>query len=327
MSGRAATCSFSARIRSSTPTHRLLLRSSLSMCRSREADHHVAAAARAFSSSTTSTATKTNKATTSSASPTTTTPSPQPLNMAAEHEIILYKNKTNPSLTLMRSGLALSTFHTGYWIWYNTDFIPMVNQAAMQELHIDPILGYGGLALAAVVNLAFAVFPKRLVSKLGYRPQSKKMVVYTHQLPIVRPAFFPSASFPVGSSNLSSTTTEGSTDEKPKYFKLNHRSASQISGLAMSGKKTKGVFVELGTDFTGVLSAGPSQPLYTISIRGPKDVPEPELLLEALMRPETFDDFSQEEDEYLEIRTQSSSSRHFRARPKRKKSTAGRRRK
>ena len=235
-----------------------------------------------------------------------------------EPEVVLYERKTKASLTLMRSGLAFATCHTLYWIWYTTDFIPLVNQAAMQELHIDPAVGYGGMALACVVNLAFAMLPKRVVSKLGYRHQSRKIIVYTHRLPIVRPNPYPSASFPVGTPRVLTKSKEGEeTAEEPKYFKITSNSAAQILSLVKE-RKEDDMFVELGTDFTGVISAGLSRPYYMIQIEGPNDVPHPELLLEALMRPETFDEFSSQEDKSSHHKRGTflkSSSRGFQKRP------------
>jgi len=241
-----------------------------------------------------------------------------------EPEVVLFERKTNPSMRLMRSGLALSTFHTGYWIWYITDFVPMVNQAGMQELHIDPAVGYGGLFFALILNAAFAVYPKRLVSKLSYRPQSQKIVVYTHRLPIVRPDPYPSASFPVGGGGgdtKTNTATKENTQSPRKYFQLNDYSMKEIQTLA----KTR-AFVELGHDYTGILSAGTRQPLYSISIQGKADVPEPELLLEALMRPETFgNDFLNSDHHDASFYENSSTVRRLRSQPRRRRTKATRR--
>ena len=104
-----------------------------------------------------------------------------------EPEIVLYKRKINTSVTLMRSGFFFSSAHTAYWIWYTTDFIPTVNAAALHDLHVDPMIGVAGICFAAALQAAFVIYPKRLVSKLTYRPRSQKMVVYTHRLPFMRP--------------------------------------------------------------------------------------------------------------------------------------------
>ena len=249
---------------------------------------------------------------------------------AAEPELVLYERRTDPSTTIMRSGLFFSTFHTGYWIWYITEFIPMVNQqSSMPELHIDPALGYGGLFCAALLNAAFLVYPKRLVSKLAYRPQSQKIMVYTHRLPIVRPNEFPSASFPVGgTSDVSASSTRnsnkggGDDSEKQnnslKYFQLNSKSLAQI----IQQVKKRSDF-DLSQDFRGVLAAGPSRPYYNIPIMGPKDVPEPELLLEALLRPEQFgkDFYSSLQEPHAGADNDEQRLSSWRTRPRRKKAT------
>jgi len=251
---------------------------------------------------------------------------------AAEPELVLYERRTDPSTTIMRSGLFFSTFHTGYWIWYITDFIPLVNQqSSMPELHIDPALGYGGLFCAALLNAAFLVYPKRLVSKLAYRPQSQKIMVYTHRLPIVRPNEFPSASFPVGgTSDLSASATrnnnnnsKGGDDSKklnnsPKYFQLHSKSLAQI----IQHVKKRSDF-DLSQDFRGVLSAGTSRPYYKIPIMGPKDVPEPDLLLEALLRPEHFgkDFYSSLQEPHAGADNDEQRLSSWRTRPRQKKAT------
>lgn len=70
-----------------------------------------------------------------------------------DDEIILYKrqpvadkNSTSgnspatSSYTLLRTGIGFSSFHTMYWLWYVTDFIPAVNASPMEQLHVDPML-------------------------------------------------------------------------------------------------------------------------------------------------------------------------------------------
>jgi hypothetical protein len=249
-----------------------------------------------------------------------------------EPEVLLFQRHANASLALMRSGLAFTTFHSLYWIWYVNEFIPMVNQAAMQELHINPAVGYGGLLLAFIANAVFIYVPRRVVSKLGYRPQSKKIIVYTHRLPAIRPNRFPSASFPIGRPNFSTTyATGGKPVQEPTYFKLSPVSASYIMELAKQ-KSGSGGYVELGTDFTGLLTAGPSRPYYMIQIQDPKDVPDPELLLEALQRPETLEEFlswqtESPQHERSSFSSSSSSRGRLSARAPQKKSAPKRRRK
>lgn len=212
-----------------------------------------------------------------------------------EPEIVLYQRKTNPSLTLMRSGFFCSAFHTTYWIWYTTDFIPTVNNAALTNVHVDPAVGVAGICFAIALQTAFIIYPKRLVHKLSYRPRSQKVVVYTHRLPFIRPNLFPTASFPVGTHNerlKTATKASASTDTsddmkrkedaatKIKYFKLNPSSPEAVQIVSdFKGDVTR---------YRGHLQVGQSWPRYALDIRSAQDVPEPELLLEALLRPEYF---------------------------------------
>jgi hypothetical protein len=207
-----------------------------------------------------------------------------------EPEILLYQRKTNPSLTLMRSGFFCSAAHTAYWIWYTTDFIPTVNAAALHDLHVDPAVGVAGICFAAALQTAFMIYPKRLVSKLSYRPRSQKIMVYTHRFPLMRPSLFPAASFPVGTQNERVKTQQTVSDEantkdkidktQIKYLKLNPSSPEAVQIVS----EFKGDV----TQYRGHLQVGQSWPRYAIDIRSALDVPEPELLLEALLRPEYF---------------------------------------
>lgn len=225
------------------------------------------------------------------------------INYSEEPEIVLFQRKINTSLNLMRSGFCFSTAHTAYWIWYTTDFIPTVNAAALHDLHVDPMVGVAGICFAAALQTAFMIYPKRLVSKLTYRPQSQKIAVYTHRLPFMRAnVHFPSASFPVGTHNErlkksanGSSGVDGETKKEDESTGTKQRTSSSSNikyfKLDASSPEAVQIVTEFKGDLTkhrGHLQVGQSWPRYALDIRSPEDVPEPELLLEALLRPEHF---------------------------------------
>jgi hypothetical protein len=101
---------------------------------------------------------------------------------------------------ILKSSIVTATCHSAYWIWYITDFIPIVNNSDMPELHIDPILGWTGLFFALAIQTMVLVYPKRLVSKLSLVEPNKtdantsspsQLFVYTYSL-FVKPAAQPS---------------------------------------------------------------------------------------------------------------------------------------
>jgi hypothetical protein len=227
-------------------------------------------------------------------------------NEPEEPEIVLYQRKTNPSVTLMQSGFAFSSLHTAYWIWYTTDFIPVVNAAQMQDLHVDPAIGWAGIAFAATLNFVFYLYPKRLVHKLSLRPDSQKIIVYTHRPPLMRPNIYPIASFPVGKHKAERSDSD--SKKMTKYLKLNPSSPEALVIVKEYGGDV--------TRFRGNLKVGSRWPYYNLNIQSAKDVPEPELLMEALLRPEYFGsrDLLMQQDE---ITTAYGSGPHRWGRPKR----------
>jgi hypothetical protein len=217
-----------------------------------------------------------------------------------DEEIVLYQRLTNPSVRVLQSGLAFSMFHTLYWVWYTRDFIPIVNASDMPELHIDPGIGYAGIAFGLALNFVFALYPKRLISKLTYRHSESKIMVYTHRLPIIRPSEMPNASFPIGPQSVTSNNNKNSNP----YFKL-----------PAASPHAQRIVNELRGDLTqynGQFPVGNTWPRYSLDIQSSKDVPEPEYLLEALLRPESFqgellvEDIRREQQNYSDSTTRTS---------------------
>ena len=116
---------------------------------------------------------------------------------------------------LMRTGLGFSCFHTAYWLWYTTEFIPNVNASPMQNLHVEPAVGWAGFVFGLAIQAVFFVYPKRLVSRLTYRPAGfvsdgmaapAQVSIYTHQLPLIQPATRPTAVVRMSSSEETTAT-------------------------------------------------------------------------------------------------------------------------
>jgi len=112
---------------------------------------------------------------------------------SAKEEILFERGPSD--YTLMQSGLGFSCFNIAYWIWYTNDFIPVVNASPMPELHIDPMLGVSGIVFASLIQTIFFLYPRRLVSRLTYRPSctvggqpvGAQFWIYTHTVPLIRP--------------------------------------------------------------------------------------------------------------------------------------------
>jgi len=173
-------------------------------------------------------------------------------------EIILYE-KSPGHLRIVRSSFGFSCFHSLYWIWYAVDFVPTVNAAQMTELHIDPMFPTAGLVFSVIVQAISTGYPLQLVSKIGWRPSSQEMTVYTHSIPLVRPAATPSV-HPVGDIRLDPASVE----------------ARKVASLGQL------------SNFIGTLTIGKIHkwPPYLMDIRQRIEIREPEILLEMLLEPE-----------------------------------------
>mmetsp|Transcript_22002 Transcript_22002/g.61191 ORF Transcript_22002/g.61191 Transcript_22002/m.61191 type:complete len:244 (+) Transcript_22002:117-848(+) len=70
---------------------------------------------------------------------------------------------------LPKASFLVSSMNSMYWLWYVFDFIPAVNASPIEDLHVDPIYGFGGLGLSILIQSVFTFYPLSLVSKIGYR--------------------------------------------------------------------------------------------------------------------------------------------------------------
>lgn len=97
---------------------------------------------------------------------------------------LLYLRDSEHNL-LPRAAMGFSSLNTIYWTWYTLDFIPAINHSPIESLHVNPMIGWGALALGVAINGLAAFYPNSLVSKVEFRPGTKELMVYGHSLPFV----------------------------------------------------------------------------------------------------------------------------------------------
>ncbi|GAX09365.1 hypothetical protein FisN_6Lh264 [Fistulifera solaris] len=178
----------------------------------------------------------------------------------------------NEQFALIRTGLGFSSFHTAYWIWYTTDFVPAVNAANIPELYVDPMLGVTGTIFATGLQLIFFAWPKRLVSRLTFRPateeQPAQFRIYTHTLLGVLPATKPAAIVPVASS-MASLLNPSSPEAKEVLADYADQLSSYRGYLPIRHPKI-------------------SWPPLMLDFRDSSNIPHPDRLLQALLNPKHF---------------------------------------
>lgn len=188
---------------------------------------------------------------------------------SSEPEVILYE-KTPGRLALIKSGFGFACFHSAYWIWYAVDFVPTINAAQLPDLHIDPMIPTVGIFFACVIQGIFTGYPLVLVSKLSWRPASRQFSVYTHALPFIRPSSRPHTSR-VGDIRLDASSHDA-------------RSITTVWGGRLQDFEGMLWLQKTATDKKQTWW---SLPYYLMDMRGgPRQVVQPEILLEALLQPE-----------------------------------------
>ncbi|GKY95149.1 hypothetical protein MPSEU_000478600 [Mayamaea pseudoterrestris] len=181
-------------------------------------------------------------------------------------ETVLFQRPSSRNDLILKSAIFTGTFHTTYWMWYIYDFIPLVNNSSMPELHIDPVLGWTGLVFAVAIQAMVVVYPKRLVSKLSLLETTSKasnttsspmLHLYTYSL-LVRPTKVP-IKFKVGELTLDSMSPEA------QQILYEYRGNLQLfrGRLGLKAKKSSIPFL--------------------LDIRHDSDVLEPRLLLQAVL--------------------------------------------
>lgn len=176
-----------------------------------------------------------------------------------DNEIILFQrnelidtSNQNRSILFMRGGLIFSCFHTLYWIWYTTVFIPLVNSSQFEYLHISESIGLSGIALASTIQSIFFYFPYRMVSKMTFRPSEHKIYLYTYQIPWIRPSTKSSISFSTSTSaydnhiknnhptKLDNNVNRQTTNSSPVGFDTNDEISIRTKLLANNASDTTG---------------------------------------------------------------------------------------
>jgi hypothetical protein len=195
-----------------------------------------------------------------------------------EEELLLFE-RGNEQFTLIRTGLGFSSFHTAYWIWYTTDFVPAVNAANIPELYVDPMLGVTGTFFAAGLQLIFFAWPKRLVSRLTFKAcrngQPAQFRIYTHALLGVVPATKPAAVVPVANS-ATTLLNPSSPEAKEVLADYSDQLSSYRGYLPIRHPKI-------------------SWPPLMLDFRDSTKIPHPDGLLQALLNPKHFVAMGEEE--------------------------------
>ena len=173
----------------------------------------------------------------------------------------LYERSTERN-KIPRAALGVSLFNTIYWTWYSFDFIPAVNASAMESIHVDPTVGYVGLALGVLINTATVLYPLSSVSKITLSPTQQIFRVYGYNLPLITP----STSY--REYSLGDLTMNPSSTEAKKILHELDGDLKQFSGLfGLRAKSQKRL------------------PLL-VEVRQPEEVLRPKLFLESILNPQ-----------------------------------------
>mmetsp|Transcript_21594 Transcript_21594/g.60116 ORF Transcript_21594/g.60116 Transcript_21594/m.60116 type:complete len:220 (+) Transcript_21594:305-964(+) len=89
-----------------------------------------------------------------------------------------------------RIATGISYFITAYWTWYVTDFVPAVNASPIEDLHIDPTIGYLGMGLGLMTNIVATLYPIQTISKISMPVTSSQPYfrVHMHTFPFIQPS-------------------------------------------------------------------------------------------------------------------------------------------
>lgn len=104
---------------------------------------------------------------------------------AVDRKVLALYRRDPDRIMLPRAAFGISIFNTTYWTWYSFDFIPAVNASPVEDLHIDPSIGYGALALGVAINVMTALYPSMLVSKLNYDEERNLLLLYGYAFPFL----------------------------------------------------------------------------------------------------------------------------------------------
>lgn len=80
--------------------------------------------------------------------------------------------------------LFFSSVHSGYWVWYVTDFMSSITSAGLQ---ISQEIGYIGCGFSFMMLGAASMYPRHLISEISSREKGQGCVVKYHSLPFGLP--------------------------------------------------------------------------------------------------------------------------------------------
>jgi hypothetical protein len=206
---------------------------------------------------------------------------------------LLYQRDPNRN-TIVKASFLMSSLNSIYWLWYVVDFVPAVNASPIDNFHIDPIYGFGGLGLSVLIQSAFTLYPLSLVSKIGHRTtpsssisdlgngiqkkrstlqQQQEVLVWKHTLPLFRTSSKPQI-IPLGGITL-----DKASDNVRVILEDLGGNIGKFEGhlglKRVSNKETK-------NDGSNSSSLTEKFPII-LDIRSPSEIHESELMLQTLL--------------------------------------------
>jgi hypothetical protein len=197
--------------------------------------------------------------------------------------------------TLPRSAFLVSSLNSIYWVWYVVDFVPALNASPIDNFHVDPIYGFGGLGLSILIQSAFTLYPLSLVSKIAYRApasnfssnsddrltkkknnttlqKQQQILLWKHTLPLLRTSSKPLI-FPVGGITMDKTSETTRTILEDLGGNIG-KFEGHLGLKKVSNKKMKN-----GDGSSSLVAKFP----LVVDIRNPSEVYDSELMLHSLL--------------------------------------------
>ena len=175
-----------------------------------------------------------------------------------ENLVSLYQRNSERN-KLPRTAFGFSLLNTTYWLWYSLDFIPAVNASPIGDLHVNPSIGFGGVALGIFINLLTGIYPSSLISKLAFDTSTQQFFVWKHDLPLIRESGEPLV-YSLGSLKIDPSSAETQELLEKSSLYQGHL------GVSVGGK----LFPML------------------LEVREPSELLDPQLMLQALLDPQAM---------------------------------------
>ena len=120
---------------------------------------------------------------------------------------LLYERNTSRNMPF-QAFFGVSVFNTIYWIWYTVDFVPAVNASPIEDLHIDPAVGLGGIGLGLLINSFTVLYPLSTISRLEYSPNQATWYLWGHSFPFLGPSKGLPKEYPLGDLTMDRTSKD-----------------------------------------------------------------------------------------------------------------------